>query len=119
VAAWHRKRRRAILDAHPEIAALEKPDWKGVLLLLTCNAVLYACAALAPSLSWIGVLALALTVGATASLWQLTMLHEVIHGTMVKNGGFLQTFLLWTMSFPSVFGYFLYLRFGHLSHHNR
>lgn len=119
VSAWHRTRRRAILEAHPEVAKLETPDWKGVLLLLTCNAVLYACAAAAGSLPWLGVVALALTVGATASLWQLTMLHEVIHGTMVKNGGLLQSLLLWLGSFPSVFGYFLYLRFGHLSHHNR
>jgi len=107
-----------IIAAHPEVATLEKRDWKGVLLLLLCNVVLYACAAIAPSLHWLGVVALALTVGATASLWQLTMLHEVVHGTMVKNGGFLQSFLLWVGSFPSVFGYFLYLRFGHLSHHN-
>jgi len=119
VAAWHRRRRRAILDAHPEIAQLERPDWKGLLLLLSCNAVLYGCVFVASSLSWLGVVALALTAGATASLWQLTMLHEVIHGTMVKSGGAMQTFLLWAMSFPSVFGYFLYLRFGHLSHHNR
>ena len=119
VSAWHRQRRKMIIAAHPEVAQLEKSDWKGVLLLITCNVVLYACAAIAPSLHWLGVVVLALTVGATASLWQLTMLHEVVHGTMVKNGGFLQSFLLWAGSFPSVFGYFLYLRFGHLSHHNR
>ena len=100
VAAWHRRRRRAILDAHPEIAQLERPDWKGLLLLLSCNAVLYGCIFVASSLSWLGVVALALTAGATASLWQLTMLHEVIHGTMVKSGGAMQTFLLWAMSFP-------------------
>jgi fatty acid desaturase len=119
VSRWHRERRRAILAAHPEVAQMERSDWRGLLLLLACNAVLYACMAVAPSLHWLGVVALALTVGATASLWQLTMLHEVVHGTMVKSGGSLQAFLLWACSFPSVFGYFLYLRFGHLSHHNR
>jgi len=119
VSSWHRARRRAIIAAYPEVAALERPDWKGAVLLIVCNIVLFSCCAAAPALPWLAVIALALTVGATASLWQLTMLHEVVHGTMVKNGGLLQSLLLWVGSFPSVFGYFLYLRFGHLSHHNR
>ena len=57
VSRWHRNRRKAILAAHPEVAQLEKPDWKGVLLLLTCNAVLYACAAAASSMHWLAVVA--------------------------------------------------------------
>ena len=57
VSRWHRNRRKAILAAHPEVAQLEKPDWKGVMLLLTCNAVLYACAAAASSMHWLAVVA--------------------------------------------------------------
>jgi hypothetical protein len=36
---------------------------------------------------------------------------------MVRNKK-LQRALLWAGSFPCMFGYFLYMRFGHLSHHN-
>jgi len=46
------------------------------------------------------------------------LLLQVIHGNVSKDKR-INTFLLWAGSLPCVFGYFLYLRFGHLSHHNR
>lgn len=43
---------------------------------------------------------------------------QVIHGNVSRNKR-VNSFLMWAGSLPCVFGYFLYLRFGHLSHHNR
>ncbi|KAJ1472293.1 hypothetical protein T484DRAFT_1840931 [Baffinella frigidus] len=84
VSEWHRQRNKAIREAHPEIKELEGSDSKSLLLLLACNAVLLACTLAAASLSVPAVLLLGVTVASTASLWQMTLLHEVVHGNMVR-----------------------------------
>jgi fatty acid desaturase len=50
------------------------------------------------------------------SLWQLQILHDVLHGCF-HVGKKRQDQLLLLGSLPSVFGYYLYLKFGHLTHH--
>jgi hypothetical protein len=117
--SWHRGRRRAILTKYPEIQALEGREPHGAFLLLFSNALQFFLMWKCASLSIPAIIILGCTVGATLSLWQLTTLHEVIHGTCVRAGSRMQSFLMWIGSFPCVFGYFLYLQIGHLSHHNR
>ena len=66
--------------------------------------------------------------GSMLSLWQLQILHDCLHGSMFdksrsKFGPFqirrqaLQDAVLFWGSMPSAFGYYLYLRYGHLTHH--
>ena len=118
-ASWHRARRKAILEKYPQVQALEGREPHGAVILLFSNALQFYLMYVASSLSLPLILLLGCTVGATLSLWQLTTLHEVIHGTCVRAGSRLQSMLMWLGSFPCVFGYFLYLQVGHLSHHNR
>ena len=86
---------------------------------------------------------LALFPGSMFSLWQLQILHDCLHGTLFekqsqrqqqstgalpkssgsssKKGGQrkkLQNDVLFWGSMPSIFGYFLYLKYGHLTHHS-
>jgi hypothetical protein len=84
------------------------------------------------------VLLLAAFPGSILSLWQLQILHDVLHGSMFakaaagrsssnssssKHWGVvvskrrLQNAVLFWGSMPSAFGYYLYLTYGHLSHH--
>lgn len=64
-----------------------------------------------------GVTALAVGIGGTLSLCSFAALHDLIHGTMVKVDKATREGLLFWMSFPTIFGYHLYLKRGHLSHH--
>jgi fatty acid desaturase len=70
--------------------------------------------------------ALSVFPGSILSLWQLQILHDVLHGSFFEKsasrlGGIqkksLQNVTLFVGSMPSVFGYYLYLKFGHLTHH--
>lgn len=114
---WHLARRAAILEQHPEVGALLKPDGRTLPSLVACNAAQLACAlgfarAPAPVL-----VPLAILVGGTLSLWQFALLHDVRHGTAALPAGLRPSTVLFLGSLPSVFGYFLYLQFGHLTHH--
>jgi len=83
---------------------------------------------------------LALFPGSMFSLWQLQILHDCLHGSLFEkkkqrkssdasansssssNSGRgrkkLQNDVLFWGSMPSIFGYFLYLKYGHISHHS-
>jgi len=60
---------------------------------------------------------LAFVAGSVLSLWQLQILHEVLHSGASRLGSKLGNSILFWGSMPSAFGYWLYLKFGHLSHH--
>ena len=60
---------------------------------------------------------LGLLLGGTLSLWQFALLHDVKHGTATLPRGWSRDAVLFWGALPSLFGYFLYLRHGHLSHH--
>ena len=118
-ADWHRARRKAIIEAHPEVRSLLRTHTQDNRLLLALASANLAQLAIALNAHHFGALALvavALTLGGTLSLIQFTVLHDVIHGAVVREKG-LQRKVLWVGSLPSVFGYFLYLRYGHLTHH--
>jgi len=79
------------------------------------------------SLHPVKVLLLAIFPGSMFSLWQLQILHDSIHGCLLNKGETtffgnvsrrrLQDAILFWGSMPSVFGYYLYLKYGHLTHH--
>jgi fatty acid desaturase len=131
VAGWHRERRREMLAKYgDQIAPLEREASSAPmglpLLLLSCTA-LWGLAVLSGTLPVWGVVLLAAFPGSIFSLWQLQILHDVIHGSFFAKGQTtpflgvprkqLQDALLFWASLPSIFGYYLYLKAGHLSHH--
>ncbi len=117
-ARWHQQRRNAILDDHAaQVQPLLKPDRRTLPALIAVNAAQLGLAATAAHLPAAELVPLALSVGATLSLWQFALLHDVKHGTAALPAGVAPNAVLFAGSLPSVFGYFLYLRSGHLSHH--
>ena len=130
VSDWHRQRRREMLAKYgDQIAPLERETSSqaiGVpLLLLTCGGV-WGLAVLCGSLPLWAVIVLAVFPGSILSLWQLQLLHDVVHGSFFAKGRSkvwgiprkqLQDWTLFWGSLPCVFGYYLYLKDGHLSHH--
>lgn len=140
-AQWHRDRRQAMLQKYgDQIAPLERSansQWVGGLLLAAGNLVLASLAVTCGRLSsfkW--TFGLALFPGSLLSLWQLQILHDNLHGSLldkskqsfsipipllggnvaIKKKRLQQAILFWG-SMPSIFGYYLYLQYGHLSHH--
>jgi hypothetical protein len=72
------------------------------------------------------VVLLAIFPGSILSLWQLQILHDNIHGSLLNKSmthmgpiskKTLQHWILFWGSMPSIFGYYLYLKYGHMSHH--
>lgn len=93
-------------------------DQRSVPLLAAINAAQFGCAILAGQhLSDSMLVPAALTVGSTLSLWSFALLHDVAHSTAALPQWLPRKRALLALSMPSVFGYYLYLRFGHLSHH--
>jgi hypothetical protein len=118
---WHRQRRREMISKYgDQITPLERDNsqWPGLPLLAIACTSLWSLAILSASLPVWGVFVMALFPGSMFSLWQLQLLHDVIHGVMFqKPNARLQDRVLFWGSMPSVFGYYLYLKAGHLSHH--
>ena len=112
-----------------QIGPLERDASSHVLalsLLLLSNASLLALAVLSGRLPLVGVALLALFPGSMFSLWTLQILHDLLHGSLLskRRAKFLgirrkawQEGLLFWGSMPSAFGYYLYLKYGHLTHH--
>lgn len=114
---WHRQRRKAILEAHPEVSALIGQEATTLPLLAAVNlAQLSACVA-AAHLPTYELAPAAVLIGGTLSLWQFALLHDVKHGTAALPSGVSRDRVVFWGALPSLFGYFLYLRYGHLSHH--
>jgi len=72
-------------------------------------------------------IALAIFPGSMFSLWQLQILHDNLHGCLLPKTSTtsffqirkqnIQELLLFWGSMPSMFGYYLYLKYGHMNHH--
>ena len=136
VAEWHRQRRNemvALPGAGARLVELENQSANPVpilLLLLLCNLSLGWGAVSSQHWSLPRVVLTAFGWGSLMSLWQLQILHDVLHGSLFHNSANnhnnnpvvdwlskQKNGLLFWGSLPSVFGYYLYLRFGHLTHH--
>ncbi|GMI19021.1 hypothetical protein TeGR_g11517, partial [Tetraparma gracilis] len=61
---------------------------------------------------------LAVTAGATLSSLHLQVLHDIAHGLLFRRRSRNAAFLF-LLSQPAAFGYYLYLKNGHLSHHSK
>lgn len=101
-----------------QIAPLEQASSLpiGLPLLVFVNVALTVMAYQSASWSLGQIAALAAFPGSVLSLWQLQILHDVLHGCFHLSRKWEDRLLL-LGSLPSVFGYYLYLRFGHLTHH--
>ena len=95
-------------------------------ILVLSNVSLFSLAALSGKLHSFQVALLALFPGSMFSLWTLQILHDLLHGSLLskRQTKFLgikrkvwQDHLLFWGSMPSAFGYYLYLNYGHLTHH--
>mmetsp|Transcript_22690 Transcript_22690/g.45939 ORF Transcript_22690/g.45939 Transcript_22690/m.45939 type:complete len:534 (-) Transcript_22690:121-1722(-) len=142
-AQWHKQRRKEMLQKYSDrISPLERSSSSNVLglsLLFLSNASLLAMAYLSGK-AWnpLQIFLAAIFPGSMFSLWTLQILHDCLHGSLlpkpssrplpslkhdnnnnnhVKKKKKLQSLLLFWGSMPSFFGYHLYLRHGHLSHH--
>lgn len=142
-AEWHRKRRKAMIEKYgDQILPLERnssSQFVGVPLLAITNLSLLSLSLISGvnDLEVYQIFALALFPGSMFSLWQLQILHDCLHGSLFEKqfqkqqpsttdnpakGGRtrkqLQDDVLFWGSMPSIFGYFLYLKYGHLTHHS-
>ena len=116
-AKWHLSRRTQILSNHPEVKELiGKEEWT-VPILAATNIAQVGCATAFAHLPAPVQVPLAILLGGTLSLWQFTLLHDVIHGTAALPKGVRRNDVLFAGSLPSLFGYYIYLRYGHLTHH--
>lgn len=117
---WHMQRREAILKEHPLLLErYAKKDSTTLPLLVATNGVnlFLAYAIGSQHLPLYETVPIGLTIGGTLSLWQFALLHDIKHGLADIPTSMNINDILFYGSQPSVFGYFLYLRFGHLSHH--
>jgi Fatty acid desaturase len=141
-AQWHRDRRQQMLVHYGDsIRSLERTansQILGGILLITGNLSLTILAILCGRLAtWKWTCALAVFPGSVLSLWQLQILHDNLHGCFLDKTKThfdfdtlllskqrrrlpkktLQQWILFWGSMPSIFGYYLYLQYGHLTHH--
>lgn len=116
-ARWHMQRRAAILNAHPEVAKLASPEPLTLPLLAAVNSLQLVTCISCAHLPMPALVPTALLVGGTLSLWQFALLHDIKHGTASLPSKWSANDVLFVGSQPSMFGYYLYLRYGHLSHH--
>jgi fatty acid desaturase len=124
-ALWHQQRRKEMIAKYgKEILDLEQrsSQYVGLPLLLLGNLTLLGLSLWSGSLPIPAVVGLAIFPGSIFSLWQLQILHDCLHGTLLdkkstNNKQVWQERILFWGSLPCVFGYYLYLQYGHLSHH--
>lgn len=132
-AQWHQRRHQEMLQKYrSQILPLERDssNFLALTLLALSNISLLAISLLSGKLPIPKVILLAIFPGSMFSLWTLQILHDCLHGSMFpKRNTFalplvgrttrksLQNALLFWGSVPSAFGYYLYLKYGHLSHH--
>ena len=116
-ARWHLDRRAAILQKYPEVSELIGQERSTLPLLVACNAAQVGFAVTSSQLPDVVQIPLAIFVGGTLSLWQFALLHDVKHGVAALPPNVRPNDVLFYGSLPSLFGYYLYLRYGHLTHH--
>lgn len=77
---WHGRRRRLILEAHPEIAALAGDNpWTPLIGIFVSVLHAWLCL-LASTLDFWSATALAYTLGALCKMYQFAVCHEICHG---------------------------------------
>lgn len=135
---WHKTRRKQMLSKYSsEILPLEQQAhglFVGLPLLIIANFCLAFMALRSASLTILQIFGLAVLPGSMFSLWQLQILHDSLHSSLlpkpsmnnpsrltkklIRHRKRIQKAILFFGSFPSAYGYYLYLQYGHLTHHN-
>ena len=115
--SWHRSRREAILSKHPEAADLVGREHWTLPTLAAVNVAQIAACATCNHLPEPALVPGAILIGGTLSLWQFALLHDIKHGTAALPRNVRPNDVLFVGSLPALFGYYLYLRYGHLTHH--
>mmetsp|Transcript_13651 Transcript_13651/g.18197 ORF Transcript_13651/g.18197 Transcript_13651/m.18197 type:complete len:440 (-) Transcript_13651:772-2091(-) len=128
VSQWHSKRRLAIKKelSSERVAALTEPTpLKTISTLIAVDVTqLYLASGAGGLLDgfWWTVF-VACTIGGWLSCGQFVLCHDVLHGSAdlplksAKARRKFRQWILFILSAPNVFGYWLYLELGHLSHH--
>jgi hypothetical protein len=116
-ARWHLDRRAAIREAYPEVSKLSSPEPRTLPLLVATNGAQVAACLACAHLPTAAIVPTGIFLGGTLSLWQFALLHDIKHGTATLPKQLSANDILFAGSLPSLFGYYLYLRHGHLSHH--
>jgi fatty acid desaturase len=137
-AKYHKERRKLMLHKYGDkIIPLERDASSQSLalpLLALSNISLFGLSIICGSLHPAYVVLLAIFPGSILSLWTLQILHDCLHGSLLDKHTstfsfflgrkrmsikrhYLQEVILFWGSMPSAFGYYLYLTYGHISHH--
>ncbi len=136
-AMWHKKRRKKILAKYSsQILPLEQQShglFVGLPLLIFSNLSISFLAVHSATMSVPQMILLAMP-ASMFSLWQLQILHDALHSSLLPKPSYknpseimriiirhrrkIQNVILFWGSMPSAFGYYLYLQYGHLTHHN-
>eukprot|EP00555_Chaetoceros_dichaeta_P011976 CAMPEP_0198255910 /NCGR_PEP_ID=MMETSP1447-20131203/5936_1 /TAXON_ID=420782 /ORGANISM="Chaetoceros dichaeta, Strain CCMP1751" /LENGTH=466 /DNA_ID=CAMNT_0043942409 /DNA_START=56 /DNA_END=1452 /DNA_ORIENTATION=- len=143
-AKWHQTRRKAMIARYSDqLVPLEQSShglFIGLPLLILSNVALTCMSIRSGSWSMPKIIMLSFFPGSIFSLWQLQICHDALHGSLLpkpsatntnsnntqksrltkyihKNRKTLHQKILFYGSMPSAFGYYLYLHFGHLTHH--
>jgi fatty acid desaturase len=127
---WHRDRRKEMLaqfgDQIRHLEMKESSQKVALPILVAANLLLLGLSILSGRLPIYQVILLSIFPGSILSLWQLQILHDNLHGSLLDKSksklwgvkkSRLQDVILFLGSMPSVFGYYLYLKRGHLTHH--
>lgn len=129
-ALWHRNRRKEMIDKYGDrIRPMERTSSSQSLalpILVIGNILLLGISILSGRLPIYQVVLLSIFPGSILSLWQLQILHDNLHGSLLNKSKSMmfgvpkrhvQKLVLFLGSMPSFFGYYLYLKRGHLTHH--
>lgn len=120
---------------HDQIYHLEQQThglFVGMPLLIFSNLLLGMMAIKCQSLSVLQIIILSIP-GSILSLWTLQILHDALHSSLLPKPSYrkkskimeaiirhrrkIQDTILFFGSMPSAFGFYLYLKYGHLTHH--
>lgn len=136
-AMWHKNRRKKMLEKYSsQIIPLEQKSngfFVGLPILMISNLSITFLALKSAALTIPQIMFLAFP-SSIFSLWQLQILHDALHNSLlpkrgtyknpskvmkriIKHRNKIQKAILFFGSMPSVFGYYLYLQYGHLTHH--
>lgn len=83
-AVWHRRRRAAILSAHPEVADLSGTNPWTLLIGALVVIIQAVTTVLIARRSWWEALIAAYTVGAVCRFYMFMVAHEICHGTVLR-----------------------------------
>eukprot|EP00746_Dinoflagellata_sp_MGD_P028790 gnl/MRDRNA2_/MRDRNA2_168042_c0_seq1.p1 gnl/MRDRNA2_/MRDRNA2_168042_c0~~gnl/MRDRNA2_/MRDRNA2_168042_c0_seq1.p1 ORF type:complete len:457 (+),score=49.30 gnl/MRDRNA2_/MRDRNA2_168042_c0_seq1:29-1372(+) len=118
---WHARRRREMLEAHPELSELLKPDSRTMLIvpLLVLGHVTGCLLAQWIDSLW-ACIGLAWSLGAFCKMWQFAMAHEICHGTVshfLERHGWCKSLMMHACAVPSIgsqiHDYYTWMHLGH------